>query len=391
MCKRCEVYGTFCNYDPQYSDLQPLDKWSGGILILQPSVCLENLPVFGSINLEASSSEQTFTPASRAGEYQFSTRDFELLHEFQSKSLCAAGTGRNQELYRQAYKSLAQSVCFRPCISVSSNPTQNHFLFHIALTVVLMHNRYLGIERPGMSAAIAFHWSQGAALMNAVLSRPIGPAEQDALWASAGMLGLLAFACFESTTAENSWPLKDSPVDLEWLKLCQGKREIWKIANPLREDSAFHSIVPNFLGEPSSSYDPQLRKLSVELLELCNLNGPNLQNNNPYLGPACFLAQTIDINCDSQTLSLFLSFFGRIEEDYKRLLREKDPCALLLLAHWYAKMCQCRLWWVWPRTVLECQAICKYLRLYHGDDHRILNASYSSEAISAAQLKLGMP
>lgn len=254
-----------------------------------------------------------------------------------------------------------------------------------------MHNRYLGIEYPGLSTAIAFHWSQGAALMNAILSHPVGPAEQDALWASAAMLGLLAFGSFESKVADESWPLKNSPMDLDWLKLCQGKREIWKIADPLREDSVFHLISPNFLGEPSSTNDPRLRKLSGELLELCNLNDPNLQNNNPYLGPASFLAQTIDINCDSETLVLFLSFFGRIGEDYKRLLKEKDPCALVLLAHWYAKMCQYRQWWVWPRTVLECQAICKYLRLYHGDNHLILKASYAPDTISAAQLKLGMP
>lgn len=254
-----------------------------------------------------------------------------------------------------------------------------------------MHDRYLGVEGPGQSASIAFHWSQGAALMNAILSNPIGSSDKDVLWACAGMLGLLAFASFESSSVEDSWPLKDSPWDLEWLKLCQGKREVWKIADPLREDSMFHSIVPNFLGEPSCSHDPNLRKLSDELLELCNLSEPNLQDNNPYLAPACFLGQTVEITCDSENMALFLSFFGRIEADYKTLLTEKDPAALLLLAHWYAKMCEYRQWWVWPRTVLECQAICKYLRLYHGNDDRILKALSLPEAISAAQLKLGMP
>lgn len=123
MCKRCDVYGTFCNYDSQYSDLQPLEKWAGGILILQPSVCLKDSPVFGSINLEASSPEQTFTPAALIGQYQFSTRDFNLLHEFQTKTFYTFAAGKNQELYRQAYKSLAQSVSFRPSIWHSrSNP-----------------------------------------------------------------------------------------------------------------------------------------------------------------------------------------------------------------------------------------------------------------------------
>ena len=113
MCNRCQVYGTFCNYDPQYSDLQPLEHGSGGILILQPSVSLENRLLFGSIDLDGSQ-KQMFSPATFAGEYRFSTEDFELLHLFESRTLPTFGTGRNREVYQDAFKTLAQSVCLAP-------------------------------------------------------------------------------------------------------------------------------------------------------------------------------------------------------------------------------------------------------------------------------------
>ena len=255
-----------------------------------------------------------------------------------------------------------------------------------------MHNQYLGIGVGAeQSAAMAFHWSQGAALMNQKLSSHIESSERDALWACAGMFGLLAFASFERKTVEEAWPLKDSSTDLEWLKLCEGKKEIWKIANPLREDSLFHSLVPNFLGEPSSTSDSRLLKLPLELIELCRLKEPTREDSNPYLAPACCLAQIIDVECDGKNLALFLSFFGRMQNEYKLLLKNKDPCALLILAYWYAKMSRYRGWWVWLRAVLECQAICKFLRLYYGEDNNILKALPFPETICAAQVALGMP
>jgi hypothetical protein len=255
-----------------------------------------------------------------------------------------------------------------------------------------MHDRYLGIGiGTEQSTAVAFHWSQGAALMNQKLSTNIESSELDALWACAGMFGLLAFSSFEGKTKEEAWPLRDSSSDLEWLKLCEGKKEIWKIANPLREDSVFHSIIPNFLGEPSPISDPRLLKLPLELIELCRFKKPIRQDINPYLAPACFLAQIIDLECDGQNLALFLGFFGRMQHDYKQLLKNKDSCALLLLTYWYAKMCQYRQWWVWRRAVLECQAICKYLRLHHSDDDNILKALPFPETICAAQLIMGVP
>lgn len=86
---------------------------------------------------------------------------------------------------------------------------------------------------------MAYHWSQGAALLNRKLSIGIEPEERDALWACAGLLGALALSSISATTPEEAWPLKQtSPSDLDWLKMCEGKREIWKIADPRRDRTA---------------------------------------------------------------------------------------------------------------------------------------------------------
>ena len=103
------MYGTFCNDDPQYSDLQPLEYRSGGIFILQRSMSFENIPIFGSIDVQASL-KQSFSPAFFAGDYHFPARDLELLHHFQTRTLLTLGTGKNQEVYREAFNTLVHSV-----------------------------------------------------------------------------------------------------------------------------------------------------------------------------------------------------------------------------------------------------------------------------------------
>ncbi|MCJ1472113.1 hypothetical protein MMC13_000760 [Lambiella insularis] len=239
---------------------------------------------------------------------------------------------------------------------------------------------------------MAFHWSQGAALLNQKLSTGLDPSDRDPIWACAGLLGALTCSSIHAKTPEEAWPLKQSSSsDLDWLKMSEGKKAIWKIADPLRPDSVFHRVAPDFSQYASVSLSSmaELQKLPPELLQLCKLDDASKLEHNPYLVSASFLAQTINIECNSQTVGIFLSFFGCMHEDYRLLLAEKDPCAMLLLAYWYAKVSQCQQWWLWPRAYLECQSICRYLTCYHGNDSNILSAVRYPETICATQALLG--
>lgn len=239
-----------------------------------------------------------------------------------------------------------------------------------------MHDQHLTSERNAkVSAAIAFHWSQGASLLNKRLSGGVKPSERDALWACAGLLGALSFASSPATTPAEAWPLKPySPSDLDWLKMTEGKKAIWKIADPMRQDSVFYPMVPNFLQFATPiSWSPELQRLPVELIQLCKLNDAAMHDSNPYLAPASFLARMIGTKCTADNMGMFLSFLGCMHRDFRQLLEGKDPCALVLMAYWYAMISPLLEWWMLRRSSLECQAICKYLELYHEDDRNISN------------------
>ena len=242
---------------------------------------------------------------------------------------------------------------------------------HAVLLVTLMHDRYLSAaRRSNLSMAEAFHWHEGVALFNRKLSGPIQPSERDALWAAAAILGTITFFHIEAKTPEEAWPLKlASSLDLNWLKMSDGKKEIWKITQPLRSDCVFQALAVEHMGFFTTSCTaPGLQTLPLELLMLCGLDGMATTDNNPYHAAASTLAQSWNLDCMQTVFLYFFCFISSTSAEYRELLEQKDHRALLLLAYWYAKVCQTQHWWTWPRAALECQAICIYLERHRRHD-----------------------
>ena len=239
------------------------------------------------------------------------------------------------------------------------------------VSLTLMHDRYLsGVPNTKLSTNEAFHWYQGIALFNSKISGPILASERDAVYATAVCLGIIAFFYIEAKTPEEAWPLKPpSPLDLNWLSLSDGKKELGKVTQPRGELSTFQALLPFENTKPrSNSPIPGLEALPVEFIHLCRLDASSTPDNNPYYVVASDLAKSLHSDCKLTTILSFLSFIGSMPPAFKRLVKRKDPCALLLLVYWFAKMCQFQHWWIKGRAALEGQAICMYLQRFHGND-----------------------
>ena len=222
-------------------------------------------------------------------------------------------------------------------------------------------------------------------MLNDKITNGVTPSEKDALWASSVLVATLAFATIEAGSPEEAWPLTpSSTADLDWLKLIEGKKEIWKIANPHRTDSIFYQRVRKF--EPHitslSALEVDLSTLPTELLDICHINNTSTTENNRYLLLASTLAKLVGIVCTPETFGIYIGFFGSMGPDFKILLTQKDPAALIMLASWYASVCHLKQWWLWPRVNLERRAICMYLRLFHADNQRIMTLVRGIEALS---------
>ena len=235
-----------------------------------------------------------------------------------------------------------------------------------------MHDRYLsGASNTKLSVTEAFHWYQSTALFNDKLAKPIDISERDALWATAACLGTIAFYYLEAKAPEEAWPLKaPSPMDLNWLSLSEGKTTLWKMTRPSGAKSVFEILSPyqNTAPRPTAPVVHGLEALPSEFIKLCVLDAASTSANNPYHAVASSLAKSLHSDCKLTTILSFLTFVMTIPPEYRELLKRKDPRALLLLAYWFAKMCQFPHWWIIKRASLEGQAICIYLQRYYGDN-----------------------
>ena len=291
-------------------------------------------------------------------------QDLDLIKKFQTRTVTTIGTGNSMKMYQREILGLA---------------TAHPFLMHCLMTLTMMHDRFLtGSFHTRQSAEEVSHWYRGTAMFKDALSQTARrPDEKDALWASAALLGAIQFSYIEASTPEMAWPMKPaSSDDLDWLSMSDGKKAVWKIADPLRPDSAFKDLAKDHVNifQPRHQSVPHVDAPYAEFAKIFELDADSTKDTNPYHDAACSLARLLHVECNATTVLEFLSFISHVQPELKKLIERKEPRALLLIACWYAKTYSYQ-WWIYRRGLLEGQSICMYLDKYHPYEeaiHRLL-------------------
>ena len=244
---------------------------------------------------------------------------------------------------------------------------------HVILGMTLVHDRLSTAPHLKRTTKEVYHWYETTSQLSQALSKPFKESEKDALWMTATLLGGMAFSDVQATTPFESWPLKPaSPSDLEWLKMSDGKKTVWKMVNPTRVGSRVREIALTHhkdLLNPFVSFE-QLQALPPGFLELYDLHPDSSAENNPYYSALAILAQLMQpgMECSRNNVIKYCCFISTITPAYKELLLSKDPRALMVMAWWWCKACSYNQWWFQRRAVIEGQAICIYLEMYHGHE-----------------------
>lgn len=139
------------------------------------------------------------------GSFQLDAESISRLDRFYRRTVYTFAGNNNYAIYQNHVTSIAIEVGLRYTILatisgsfhiVVTDPDnqylQNPFLMHVILTLTATHDRILSASKDNAKRSIAeaYHWSEGAALLNKKLSSPIRPQDRDALWAAAAILGL---------------------------------------------------------------------------------------------------------------------------------------------------------------------------------------------------------
>jgi hypothetical protein len=349
-CKKCISFGVSCNYESTSDELQLASSGTFVFSTPQETPISFNQTVLGVVNtpprIHSTNPRTTF--------YELSLEDLEIVSKFQLRTVLTIGTKESVHIYQREWFRFA---------------CEHSMLMHVILAMTLMHDRYItGFADTPQSVAEAYHHYQGTAMIKHKLTDH-DPHERDALWAATALLGAMSFANIDARTYEEAWPLKaPSESDLDWLRMTEGKIAVWKLVDPMREGSVIQETWQQVgLLRPS---EPGLSSCPT-FIELNSLMDGASRGDNAHQNAALVLMPLLAMECNHSTITKFISFVCYTEPEYRQLLGQKDPLALLLLAYWYAKMCQYKQWWIQPRAVLECQAICIYLEKYHHDENRI--------------------
>ncbi|KAM0393234.1 hypothetical protein ACHAPZ_010481 [Fusarium culmorum] len=290
--------------------------------------------------------------------------DFALkaLERFRKRTVFSVGTKKSRRVYSEGAFILG---------------LKHPFLMHVFIALAYLHDEHLN---PNSIAShrtpLAFHWYQATALFHRRLATAssvqdpstLPSSERDSLWTAGALLGAASFALLDVQSVDNVWPLKEfDPLDLDWLKMSDGKKVVWNLADPTRQESIFHELLAEKTSMPDGTKEIPPDVLLGIFYSVFNLDASSSASTNPYHTAASLLAQLLPREITDNTVIQFLSFLTQLDPRFRKLLEEKDPRAMVLLAWWYTKAAVHSSWWMQRRSLVEGQAICIYLERYCTD------------------------
>lgn len=322
--------------------------------------------------------------------WAFSESDMEIVSRFQTRTVSTIGSKEASATYRGCITHLAFTVS-QPPFLIPTHPShhgvqltipQYPFLMHMVLSLTLLHDAHLTTS-PTSNLALDFqkasltHWNTATKLFNALLSRPIPPSYRDAIWATGALLGTASMAYIESSDPAHAWPLKaPDPNDLNWLKLSEGKRAVWQIADPTRPDSMFHSLGKNMnhLSRPDWVLHPDYSSVPPRLARLFDITPEDTVESNIYYLPLLCVQHTELLMLTHELILPFIRFLLYMTPEFRALLELKDPRALLLLLWWFRRVegGQADLWWMTRRAKIEGKAIEIWLERWYGGEEGLM-------------------
>lgn len=240
---------------------------------------------------------------------------------------------------------------------------------HASIGVALAYDRHLnGSTGRRQTLEECFHLSRSTTLLNKRLKEPIETTDKDPIWGTAAALLTLTFSSPDACRLEDAWPLNPRASSaLDWLPMNKSKMALMNIIDPLRPDSLFHIMATSFVQMNIPPPEKGVDGIPSELASLCLLDSSSTQANNPYFNAAHGLSRIIYLPDSEITTGLTQPFMQSIEGCFEKLLRERDPVALLMLYAWYKKTSRST-WWIELRARVECTSIRSYLKVkYSGN------------------------
>ncbi|EME84032.1 uncharacterized protein MYCFIDRAFT_195202 [Pseudocercospora fijiensis CIRAD86] len=178
------------------------------------------------------------------------------------------------------------------------------------------------------------------------------------------MVSIRYFASWDDSPPEKSWVFSNDPQRLSWFTVQQGQSAILAQVRPNHCRSGFLS---NFTVQAKDLHGRD-RRLPQGLFDICEVTdprGPRGVHANPYHDIVHALALIVPLEPGINSLMKYMHFCARVHARFVALVERNEPRALLILAYWFALLCNVGdVWWCQQRAWRDCTAIseaCGYI------------------------------
>jgi len=258
----------------------------------------------------------------------------------------------------------------------------NSLVGNTILTIAACHLRHVS---PGVvQHRIAEHFQQSLVLQDfqKVLNTPreqLGQSGVDALMLSATLLNMVTFALPASETAsetqpESSWVFSPRQDRLDWLALQAGLRPLL-LSITAYIDKTICFLGPIFFNGNKESWEiarmnDGLQSIPENWIKVFELDG--LGSGCDYGGnrvsavlrvPIAILTHLRNLEPLQSNVFKNLQFLGKVQQEFRALLFERDERALWVLGYWLGLMCRYdHVWWCEKRARRDYKAIYMWLQ-----------------------------
>ncbi|CAH0050923.1 unnamed protein product [Clonostachys solani] len=350
-CRCCLSFGVVCNYGINIPDLLPSkeahSQWAGTTYDARPRAKAPIPPLKQRISSQVASRTSSVT--------------IEL-------------DARSMRIITQFYEEIKTRFEF-PATDVFQFAQSYPFLMHATLALSLAHERSLiSTSKPNQGRTVSEmkHFLQCTTLFQRHLREDIHPVDRDPIWATASWLSILLFIAIDENDPSKAWPFKGSETaDMDWLRMGDTKWKLFQLTNPNRPESIFYPISNLYAQMRTNIAASGIDSISPSLYEVCGLDGSSRHDTNPYFQAAQTITNLGNFEPSKIPFPAAMSFITHGHPDFKVLLLNKDPVALLLHALWYSRVRK-SVWWINLRAITELKAICLYLREHYSENALIM-------------------
>lgn len=286
----------------------------------------------------------------------------ESLYHFTSITFGTVGSPQGQEITKSCAFGFASAI-----------PHVMHALLGISaahLSYLLPSSKH-PVQNSKSKYADAWHWQRALKLLRSDLKSADGKEKMDGILTTAMLLSIQQFMLLDDDP--DSWKRsfvfaadhKRSDA-IRWLSVQSGVslliaqmgsqilKSIWW---PVLEDAASLEEQKIPLLEFKEADD-----VHNAFVDLCGITPLSTGQNNPYYFPLETLVNLRALGCAENTFNKSITFLGRVTPEFQILLIQREPAALLLLAHWLVHLHGLNQWWIPGRAISECYAIVTFLR-----------------------------